>query len=97
MTDIRIPILRLELQEIKTSILSALDARHGELKEAIEKGIDLAYQQIPIVLAERIREGIIEAVTEGTYHALREFYGPGGHGYEKIMDNLKSKLTEYEV
>jgi|WetSurMetagenome_2_1015567.scaffolds.fasta_scaffold105994_3 hypothetical protein len=92
-----IPVLRLELEGIKYSVLTMLDVKHGELQMALERGIDLAYAQLPAIVAERVREGITEAATWATDKAMKEYFGPGGAGYEKIIQQIISYVEGQEV
>jgi len=87
-----VPILRIELDHIKQTLMRALDVRHGELERAIETGIDLAYQQLPQLVAERCRGAVLNAVADATMVALRNHFAPGGEGYEQVMANLKESL-----
>jgi hypothetical protein len=61
-----VPVLRIELNHIKQSLLHALDIRHGEMAKAIETGIDLAYQQLPVIVAERVRASVLNAKSHET-------------------------------
>jgi hypothetical protein len=92
-----IPVLRLELEGIKYSVLAMLEVKHGELQMALERGIDLAYQQIPVIVAERVRQGITEAATQATDDAMKEYFGPGGAGYKKIIQQITSYVEGQEV
>jgi len=95
---VEVPILRVELNHVKQALLKAVEVRHGELCQAIEKGIDLAYHQIPVLVSDRVRGAVEEAVWDATGKALKEYYGPGGNGYAAILnavkDRLETKLTD---
>lgn len=92
--SVDVPILRIELDHIKQSMLHALDIRHGELECAIEKGIDLAYQVLPHIVAERCRAAVVNAVAEATHKALQEHFSPGGAGYEQVVAKVVTTLKE---
>jgi hypothetical protein len=74
-----------------------LDVKHGEMQMALERGIDLAYKQLPTIVAERVREGIVEAATRATDAAMKEYFGPGGAGYEKIIQQIVTYVEGQEV
>lgn len=92
-----VPLLRLELTGIKYSVLTMLEVKHGELQMALEQGIDLAYRQLPAIVAERVREGIVEAATRATDTAMKEYFGPGGAGYKNIIQQVIAYVEGQEV
>jgi hypothetical protein len=91
--SIEVPILRMELTGIKYQVMSAVEMRAGEMQMAIEAGIDLAYQVLPALIAQRVSSGIEMAVVNATSEAMREYFGPGGEGYNRIMGEIVSQVA----
>ena len=89
---IEVPVLRMELAGIKYQVMTMLETRHGEMQAAIETGITLAYQQLPPMVAERVRAGILNAAAEATCAAMKEYFGPGGRGYQRIMADIVEQI-----
>jgi len=94
---IEVPVLRMELAGIKYQVMTMLETRHGEMQAAIETGITLAYQQLPPMVAERVRAGILNAAAEATCAAMKEYFGPGGRGYQRIMADIVEQIEGKEV
>jgi hypothetical protein len=94
---IEVPVLRMELAGIKYQVMTMLETRHGEMQMAIQSGITMAYQQLPAMVAERVRAGILEAAAEATSTALQEYFGPGGPGYRRIMEDVIAQIEGKEV
>lgn len=92
-----VPIFRIHLSRLEAELLAMVDARHGELRDAIQKGIDLAYHQIPVLVSQRVQAAIEEAVWNATGKALEAYYSPGGEGWDKVMsmvtDSVRSAGT----
>jgi hypothetical protein len=91
---IDVPVFRVELDHFKMSLVQAVNDRAGELKKAIESGVELAYNQLPLLVAERCREATVDAIEKATFEALKEYFSPGGEGYDQVMDQVKNRLNQ---
>lgn len=81
-----VPVLRISLERLELSLLSYLETQMGELEVAIREGVRVASEIIPGLVAMRVKEGVLAAVSDATDRALAEYYSPGGAGFEQIRD-----------
>lgn len=87
---IDIPLFRISLTGLEHTLLIAIEDRAGEMKVAVEKGIELGMSTLPVTVAERCRAATVEAVEKATEADLKEYFSPGGDGYEQVMEQVKA-------
>lgn len=97
MTDLRFPMLRLELDTSKLTLLKALDDRHAELQEMVRNACDRAIpeiqKQIDVQMNRAIQAALAEALgnaAEQAVEAMREQLEEGLA--EKLKDALERRF-----
>lgn len=85
------PIVRLEVEGMKHSILSILDDRNEDLKNVITVGIDRAMKQLPDRLAQEVEEMSLAAMRDAMKSALEEYWSTG-LGRKALDQMLAEKL-----
>jgi hypothetical protein len=89
-----VPVFRITLEGVKYSLLKMIELQSGELEKAAMAGIKLAYSTLPALVSERCRVATIEAIQEATEEALKEYFSPGGRGYEVVLKKVEDFIKE---
>ena len=92
-----VPIFRITLTRVEHTLLQLIDTKAGEMRAAIENGIQLAMSVLPAIVAERCRVATVEAIEEATEDALKEYFSPGGAGYEQVMEQVKKTVSTAKI
>jgi len=88
---IDVPVMRLELQGMKLSMLTALQGRWSDMEHALNVGIDQAMTELPILIASRMKSAAIDAVDNAVREAVEEYF-TSGEGAEKIHAYIAGKF-----
>lgn len=91
---ITVPLLRLELQGIKNTVLHALQASHKDIEALINVGIERATATLPDMIVSKVYRAIDMALEEAVLEATRAFFSPGGEGYEMILDEVRRQYLK---
>jgi hypothetical protein len=88
---IEVPILRLELQGIKNTVLHALQASHKDIEALINVGIARATASLPDMIVSKVYRAVDLALEEAVVEATRAFFSCGGEGYEMILTEVRNQ------
>ena len=88
---IEVPILRLELQGIKNTVLHALQQSSKDIEALINVGIARATATLPDMIVSKVYRAMDSALEEAVIEATRAFFSVGGEGYEMILEGVKKQ------
>ena len=91
---ITVPILRLELQGIKNTVLHALQSSHKDIEALINVGIERATATLPDMIVMKVYRAMDMALEEAVVEATKAFFSAGGEGYEMILDEVRRQYLD---
>jgi hypothetical protein len=89
---IRMPIVKLELEDMRHSMLHALNERHEDIKRALHVGIDNFLLTLPQHLAREMERLSHDIASEAMRAALEEYWN-SGPGREQIDATIAAKFS----
>lgn len=72
-----VPIIRIQIDSMRTSMLQVLEARHKDLVAVLNAGIDQAIVELPGKLAREIKAMSEDIMQEAIQNALKEYWESG--------------------
>ena len=87
MNQSEFPILRLELQASKLTLMKALDDRHEDLQKMVAGAMDRALPHIGAQIDEQMEQAVKEAIARALRTAADE-------AVEKLSDDLVKRLGD---
>lgn len=90
---IDVPLLRLELTQMKLSMLQALETRWLDLENCLNAGIDQAQKELPMLIAARMRDATLRAVDDAVTSAVKAYFTQG-EGYDKIAAYIAERMEK---
>ena len=92
-----IPILKLELQGIRNTILSALHQSQKDLEALVNVGISQVLENLPALIVVKVRRALDAGIDQAVTEATTEFFSPGGAGYDSILEEVASQYRARQV
>lgn len=89
---IDVPVIRLELERMKSTMLTALDNRHEDMKSCLNAGIDAAMVELPMLIASRMKSAAVNAIDDAVTKAVTDYF-TSGDGYEAIVRLVQQRIS----
>jgi hypothetical protein len=89
---LEMPRIRIEVESMKTSIITCLNERHQDLIDTVNKGIDAAIVELPVSLARQAKSISEDVMHDALQKALTEYW-ESGKGRDLLDDMIHKKFT----
>lgn len=90
-TELNFPILRVEIESMKHTLMHAFEDRHQDLLAAANAGIDAAIAELPHRIALQAKELSESIILQAMEAALKEYWEQGA-GREMIDEMLAKRF-----
>lgn len=90
---LEMPRIRIEVEDMKASIVSCLNDRHQDLIAVVNKGIDAAIVELPISLARQAKSISEDVMHEALQKALTNYWETG-KGRDMLDEMIHKKFIK---
>ena len=86
------PIIRLEIESMKHTMLCALSSRSAEMDEALKRAVEECCT--PENINAIVKDAAVRAFESALKEEVKNFFGYGGNGRQAILEIVNSYLEE---